>query len=169
MRIALLLSALLTTISPAMATTIAYDGLSIAADSQATAGTRKHATQKLIRCGNAFVACAGACDQGELFKAWYQSGADPDKYPKKLDDFVGIVVTQLGAFIYWDKPVAVPISAPYAIGSGAKAAEGAMRAGASAHKAVEIASLIDLYTGGQIDCHSVTELRMVASPIQLLQ
>jgi ATP-dependent protease HslVU (ClpYQ) peptidase subunit len=53
-----------------------------------------------------------------------------------------------------DLTAALVVKPPFAIGTGRTAALGAMKAGATARQAVEIAAQIDVYTGGKITSYS---------------
>lgn len=141
-------------------TTIAYREGVLAADSRLTredeaSGTWSHACQKIYRvfAGTddvALIATAGESGPGELFVEQYQR--------RKLvradfvdADFECLVRTRRGLFLYDRWCIATEIKEPFfAIGSGAKAAMGAMHAGASAIRAVEIACKIDPYTAAPV-------------------
>jgi ATP-dependent protease HslVU (ClpYQ) peptidase subunit len=144
-------------------TTIAYrDGI-IAADSQVTheaagdksgAGSHKHTCQKLYTKKafgyHAVIATAGESAPGMLFVDWYGKKGKP---PEVLHDtdFTCLVLDEDGLWEFNSFCRAEKIEEPfYAIGSGAKAALGAMHMGASAIEAVEIAKKIDPYTGGKV-------------------
>ena len=93
------------------------------------------------------------------FLRWFENDADLDKLPnfrpyKGSDDspfFTALVLTK-EKLVEWDQyflPLEI-IDRPYAVGSGAQAALGAMYMGASAMEAVEIACKICVNVGGQI-------------------
>jgi hypothetical protein len=78
---------------------------------------------------------------------WLKSGGEGNKTPNLPDDcdFEAIVVDPEGVVLHYDRHL-VPIrvaSKLHAIGSGRKLALGAMMAGASADKAVQIACQYD--------------------------
>lgn len=152
-------------------TTIAYrDGI-LAADSQTTVnteagGSRKHRCEKLYRktikqgrkSFDVIIATAGESSPSLLFVEWYGSG---DPMPKMLEthggDFTCLILAPHG--LYEVDMMCCPervLDRFYAIGSGSKAALGAMHMGASARQAVEIASKIDPYTGGPITTMTLT-------------
>lgn len=156
---AMLLFILYLLISPANATTIAWDGKTLAADSQITTGTSiKSKTCKITKVRNAWIATAGPVDAGIMFRRWYANGHYSDAYPNIKDGFTAYVLTNKGIVQYWNTPVAVPVSPGSAIGTGREAAMGAMRAGANATRAVEIASEIDLFSSGPVVSHVAGEL-----------
>lgn len=135
----------------------------IAADSQSTmsssgGGDRKFICEKLYRkkvkrgrkIEEVIVATAGETSPGLVFLDWYGSGKEP---PTSLvvggADFTCLVLTSMGLYEFDAYCRGELIIEPnfYAIGSGAKAALGALHAGASARRAVEIACQIDPSTG----------------------
>ena len=144
-------------------TTIAYrDGL-LAADSRVTVdsdsgGARMFRCQKLYRVKtsdgtDAVVGLAGGAFDGLAFLDWLVS---EDKHPptRLLEggaDFTALMLNKHGLFEYdkWCRPDRV-LEKFYAVGSGAKAALGALHMGASAEKAVKIACKIDPYSAPPI-------------------
>ena len=142
---------------------IAYDGLTVAADSLAVAdGYKSQApTQKLKRgAGGKIYGIIGYLGWFEAWIRWYEDGAVPANAPTHKTDANpgGFIVFDLdccrcftAAFAYPDEE-----TPPYAYGSGSSYAIGAMRAGASAAEAVEIACEVDDGCGGPIQ---IMELR----------
>jgi hypothetical protein len=147
-------------------TTIAFrDGI-MAADSQVTVdseggGARKFRCEKLyrvkVRNGRktvpALVGLAGGSYDGLAFLDWLM-GADPEPPTRLIEgeaDFTALVLNKFGLFEYdkWCRPERV-LEKFYAVGSGAKAALGAMHMGASATCAVAIACKIDPYSAPPI-------------------
>lgn len=147
-------------------TTIAYrDGI-LAADSCVSlqteaGGARKFRCEKLYAklvyerenaddSKKVIIALAGESSPGLVFLDWYGSDDEP---PQRLidgaADFTALILTEDGLFEAdaYCRPDKI-LEDFYAIGSGAKAAMGAMYAGASALEAVEIAAKIDPYTAG---------------------
>lgn len=145
-------------------TTIAYKNGVVAADSRVTVeseggGARNFATQKLFRRTvhingvpkNVILATAGESAPGSLFVDQWASGKSlpeiREAFAYTEPDFTILVVTEDGLFEVDRWCVMEPVYEPfYAIGSGSKVAMGAMEAGASAQKAVEIACRRDPYT-----------------------
>lgn len=151
-------------------TTIAYrDGI-IAADSRVTYGedsgsARVHTCKKLFRKMitegkkkfDVIIATAGESSPGLVFVDWYGSGKPvPDIFLHMGGDFLCLVLTPQGLFEYDVYCRGEEVSDGfYAIGSGAKAALGAMHCGKSAVEAVRIAARIDPFTGGRIMSESL--------------
>lgn len=145
-------------------TTIAYKNGVIAADSQVTVeseggGARNFATKKLFPATvlikgamtDVILATAGESAPGSLFvEAWGSGKTLPEVrelFTYSEADFSILVVSPEGLFEVDKWCVLEPVyEAFYAIGSGSKLAMGAMEAGASAQKAVEIACRRDPYT-----------------------
>lgn len=138
-------------------TTIVYRDGMMAADSQTTistdaGGARKFRCEKLYRSkdGKAIIGTAGESFPALKFVRWYGSGKKP---PKELagTDFTCLVLTSSGLVEYDGHCEPDPVLEPfYAVGSGAKAALGALHMGATAEQAVEIACRIDPYSSPPI-------------------
>ena len=133
-------------------TTLAYDGRLIAVDSQITQGDTKYTSRKvwevstpdgqdLVVWGTGTVphihACISALKEGR-------------KMPTG-DYTLFVVGFQDGPVEFCGADEACPVPyALYAAGSGSQAALGAMKAGADAARAVEIACTVDTNTGGPV-------------------
>lgn len=134
-------------------TTIAWDGKTLAADSQAsTDGIRSRVT-KIAKSPSGFIAAGSGSFNAILpWLRWITGGLKEDEQPTTLRDSSLIVVDPRGrAFIFENQPLRVPLREKYwAIGSGANLAMGAMGAGADAKRAVQVARRHDVYTGGRI-------------------
>lgn len=136
-------------------TTIAYKAGIMAADTRAYAGfnspigekrkIRRLADGTLIGCSTSQVGL------GEAILDWYEAGADPENAPKVAErKFTFLAVKRTGDGYYANENFLLsgPLKAEFfAIGSGEGAAHGAMRAGADAKRAVEIACEIDVWSG----------------------
>jgi hypothetical protein len=149
-------------------TTIAYRDGVLAADSQVTAesaagGSRKHTCIKLFRkmvtvkrkTFDVIIATAGETSPGLVFIEWYGSGKPiPDVFLHIGGDFTCLVLTPKGLFEYdvYCQPEEIVLSPYpfYAVGSGTKAAMGAMHCGKSAIEAVRIACKVDPFSSGRI-------------------
>ncbi len=132
------------------ATTIAFDGKALAADSQSSAitGFKVTGRKKIVKINECLIGSAGYVSDIKKFQEWF---TDPCQRKPRLESFSAIVVMPGGdAYEYDESCIGNEIKAPFAIGSGAKAALAAMKAGAGARRAVEIASEVDIYTGGEI-------------------
>lgn len=142
-------------------TTIAWDGETVAADKQSSQGDIKwFKEKKLFRFGDVVATYAGREDYGNRFLAWVQDGMDPEgfpDFPAKDDafDLVGLVFKEDRVLEFCDNGTAAPRPKPFAWGSGAKLALGALLAGKSPKDAVRIASQHDLYSGGGVQSMAV--------------
>jgi hypothetical protein len=138
-------------------TTIVYrDGI-MAADSRVTtegeaAGHVVHHCVKLFRKNGAIIGLQGESSPGMFFLSWFGSKAPPPAALQESEaDFCALVLTKKGLFEYdkWcnAEPVLMPRHRAYhAIGSGSKAAFGALAMGATARRAVAISCMFDPYT-----------------------
>lgn len=132
-------------------TTIAWDGTYLAADKQAG---DHYAIGKIFPLpGGRYLAGAGYYDQVVEVAAWLQAGGKADEKPMFPHDGDGssIFLVEPDGSAYWlTWPFfrMVQINEPFAsVGSGSAYAMGAMAMGASAKKAVQIATRYDQYTG----------------------
>lgn len=156
-------------------TTIAYCNGVIAADSRTTletegGGARMFLCEKLFRkkvtvgrqTQEVIIATAGESSPGMVFVDWFGSRKAPPlhEFLTGSADFTCLVLQQDGLWEYdaWCRGVKI-MDMFYAIGSGAKAALGALHMGASARKAVEVACRIDHYSG-----LPVTSMRLRTPP-----
>jgi hypothetical protein len=139
-------------------TVIAYrDGI-IAADSRSTtvgkeAGIRFFdSSVKLFRKAGCVIATAGSSSPGMVFVRWYGSGVKKKHEAMTSDaDWTCLVLDKDGLW-EWDASLEPEqIREPfYAIGTGCKAALGAMHMHATAVEAVQIACRIDPNCGGLV-------------------
>lgn len=141
-------------------TTIAYHLGILAADTLSTKGGIKVSleVQKIYRIGKYRVAISGELSPAlEMFqtlkkmlkKETYEfKNTEPMQENftimcvKDGENFVRIFISAAG---FWEKD-----GIPFAMGSGANFALGAMHFGATAEEAVRIASTLDIYTGDRI-------------------
>ena len=133
----------------------------MAADKQSTTNGRPHLSVrgKIRRIKyHGQPAIAGGCGTVVFSNAvieWLDRGAPADDRPEMPgpdDSFTVLVVSENGAYLYCDSVHPVPIGhINWAIGSGQEYALGAMVAGASAKKAVEIACTLDVNSGMGVD------------------
>lgn len=160
-------------------TTIAYKDGVLAADSCETvegddSGTYEGRCLKLFKVGPFAVALQGDSSPGMAWLHWFRTAhADVktdntynsvhgqlkhvpadivDRFLEREADFTAVVLCPgKYLFIYDEWGVPIQVSAPfYAVGSGAKAALGAMAGGLDAVAAVEAACVVDPYTSGPI-------------------
>lgn len=142
-------------------TTVAWDGKSMAADRQMTLGSMRHTnTQSKILQGTyhgmpALFAGAGTKVYSAAVIEWLLLGMPDERkpeMPESPDSFAVFVVTELGLHLFVDSLRAIPLGVTkYAIGTGEDYARGAMAAGASAKRAVEIACEFDINSGMGVD------------------
>ncbi|SKB50874.1 hypothetical protein [Luteibacter sp. 22Crub2.1] len=125
-------------------TTVCYDGTSLAADSQ-IGGTFKHTQRKLVTLPDgSFAAGAGTVADIQAFLRALVAGEDQ---PEGEYD---VLVSHLdGRVVHYDSyGMRLDVTGrPYAVGSGAQFAMGAMAAGKSAKRAAEIACGLDESSG----------------------
>lgn len=145
-------------------TTIAYDseiGI-VAADSQETWGSgEKYNCKKLFTVGDLVVATAGGTYAGMLFVNWldiWDGEPDWDERPDLInldseEDFECLIIRPDHSCFTVNRlfvPVEQGKNRFITLGSGGKAARGAMLAGATPKEAVMIAKQIDSFTGGKV-------------------
>lgn len=166
-------------------TTIAFDGKTLASDSQLTLGDLRldSHTQKIFQPnageswyvnGERAVAfgVSGKLSAVQAVRKELASGMSgyrglttDSRFPKG-ESFKYLVITEAGEVYaggqYSDEetPWLARVSPPIAVGTGSEFAVGAMATGASAEFAVEVAARFDINTGG-----AVQVLRPVKSPI----
>ncbi len=132
-------------------TTIAYKDGILAVDSAVTCDGRWEGNcKKWLKCDGAVAALSGQA----TVLGCLRIGVDRDGYPdfdmSKLHESELLLVSRAGIFCV-TKVGFLKIEAPFAaVGSGAAIAYGAMEAGATAEKAVEIACKYDNATRGPI-------------------
>jgi len=144
-------------------TTIAYKNGVLAFDSRVTTGSAlTGATIKAKQFKNVMAAGCGDVQAVHAFLDWVEAGYKQEEKSKFAIDvlaamegmeFEGILIDRKTRKLYFFGNAFYPfeITAPfYAIGSGSHFAMGAMAMGASAHKAVKVASTLDTATGGQV-------------------
>jgi ATP-dependent protease HslVU (ClpYQ) peptidase subunit len=131
-------------------TTIATDGRSMAGDTMMSAGNELVGfRQKVNRLpdGRLFGASGKSADIS-LFGKWMRGEIER---PALDDDFSALVLAANGELFYLcNKLEPVEFIVPNSIGSGSEYALGAMLAGATPARAVEIACMRDKGSGGDI-------------------
>lgn len=144
-------------------TTIAFDGRSIAADRMCSIGNTPvrspHPKIRRLVYKNlpAVMGTSGSVEYGHALVDWLQAGAHAGKEPELSNDgdsnyCTVLLATKESVYLFSNSCVGVPLGAiPWAAGSGADYALGAMAAGASAKRAVEIAITLDVNSGCGVD------------------
>lgn len=146
-------------------TTIAWDGVTLAADKQASASGMIFNVTKIFRVNGCLVGAAGDFDRINEMVAWFADGADPAKLPpfqRSNDDYVGLLVIRPDLSINKYERATTPfkIESPFfAIGSGRDFAMAAMHLGKTAQEAVEVAAAMDTGTGNGIDTLTMRKQR----------
>ncbi len=156
-------------------TTIAFDGRTMAADTQQSGDfIDQFRAPKIVGSKDRRILTAGAgrVSSIERLRAWFFAGADLALLPQleEKDDSTLLIVQGGKVFELDREGFLIEVGAPYAIGTGAKFAMGAMLAGADARQAVRIAIKLDPDSGGRIaalkvkgDPH-VTDNQLSAQP-----
>jgi len=126
-------------------TTIAYDGETLAVDSQITGSYVEYGT-KMFEEEGVFVTFCGEYGVALTMVQEYFDG----EITARENDTSLVVLKDGILFELLAAGHLIPVDAPYAAGSGGPFAMGAMRAGASADQAVEIAIELDPHSGGDV-------------------
>lgn len=140
-------------------TVIAWDGRTLAADKQATAGNMKRTATKILRVTDGLVALSGdaAHAHAHAVLGWFQGVRDPRDFPREqCPDKAGHVTyfTRDGVFLYdgTGHGYREKIDCSFiAFGCGRDYAMAAMYLGCDARRAVEVACEFDAFCGMGID------------------
>lgn len=144
-------------------TTICWDGHTLAADKRSCNGPTIYQVTKIFRVRGCLVGGSGSFSSVIELVQWFAAGADPAKLPAfqntKDNNVDLLVIDKDGTILKFDSgPYPIKIeSARYAIGSGREIALTAMVLGKTAEEAIEIASMLDCYTGNGIDTLTLDE------------
>lgn len=143
-------------------TTIVVTPQLMAADSQCSYGDTRQYARKIFRLKNGSIAgIAGDLSQGYELVRWLND--EVPNPPTKMDDCTVVLLRPDGTM--WEfcgTLTAMPITEPYHVaGTGMAAALGALDAGATPQRAVEIAIKRDAYSGGDV---VVERLKTFAKP-----
>lgn len=143
-------------------TTIATDGVTIAADGLACTGSERCGmqTRKLRVEHGRIYAIAGDIAMFDALVEWHNRGADPSHEFKGRKDpnWSLMVIDGSGLTRFTDNCMYPdPFEYPQAFGSGADYAVAALRMGNTPKRAVEIAAELDVYTGGEIQVINIAE------------
>lgn len=142
-------------------TTIAFDGVMMAADSQQGGlFTDQVYCRKIERHGNNLIGFTGDLSLRRAMINWLLDGADPKLVPKGLDfntNHARIIIANKKGVVEYQNDTGHPceVGKIYATGSGAQYAMGALLAGANARQAVKIAIKLDPNSGGPIRTLSI--------------
>lgn len=139
---------------------IAWDGNTIAADKRASNDGFIGTTTKLFRTiTGRVVGFVGTASQGLELMAWFEAGADPEKYPKfqTTDTWTRLIVADgCSCLVYETTPYPLTIEDKFcAFGSGRDFAISAMALGKTPSEAVRFAMVFDSNCG-----NGVTEFKL---------
>lgn len=138
-------------------TTIAWDGQTLAGDRLTTAGSSKacEITKVFRRKDGDLIGLAGTVAVSAEFGRWFmkgEKGKSPGLGTTPKNGAEALIIRKKGPIEWHDSDGWHVVHDPQiAIGSGAMAAKAAMKMGAYADRAIEIASELDLHTGNKID------------------
>lgn len=149
-------------------TTIAFDGKTLASDGQVSGGYISSYKYKKIFSKNGWlIGAAGRLSECAMFIEWFekwlhaQEGreqgikVDPVE-PFDREEFTALVISpERECMVFESGRDMFEVEAPFAIGSGSPFAIAAMKAGADAKKAVEVAIELDPYSGGEVFVETV--------------
>lgn len=137
---------------------IAWDGKTLAADRMVVIGDTIYTGRKLwpLEEGGGALAEVGNADCGASMVRWWKEGAKREEFPEsqKGDKWATLIVALPGRPVFYYEKTPEPIESRddfSAWGCGREAALGALALGASAQKAVEVASQFILYCGRGCD------------------
>jgi 20S proteasome alpha/beta subunit len=138
-------------------TTVAWDGRSLAADTQMTSDFKTHGHSKFYRFSDGSIgAFAGTWSRVQEAQRFIDGQADACP----SEDWSALVVRPGGRveFLDCDGCRLDVTSSPYAIGSGAHFALGALQCGKTAEEAVRVAEVFDQFTGGPVEVVRASEV-----------
>lgn len=130
-------------------TTIAWCGKELAVDSQTTETYTKDYVPKMWDWGRGKFCICGDYADYPIVQSSLNQDEDPVEHSKK-STVIWIDSNCPGKVFYTEQKTTMEQVNPYAWGSGAAFALGAMAAGKTASEAVSIAAKYDIYTGGDI-------------------
>lgn len=138
-----------------IAVKITDDLIQVASDTQLTGGDTIHGDViKIVRLGNTIIGGCGDFQEVVKWMKWMVQGECATEL-QSAESFSGFIVSSDGVmkcvdnrFIEYQVTNKHGI---FAFGTGDRIALGAMRAGATAEEAVQIACELDIYSGGGVD------------------
>lgn len=138
-------------------TVIAWDGKTLAADKQNTNGMTRTVVTKIHRVGDCLVAICGDASVGMEMLEWVRNGCNPENYPphnRTPNEGSSVIVVKPDATVWKFENTPYPFKCEgrfLAFGCSDESALVAMDLGASAVKAVELASKYNNGCGMGID------------------
>lgn len=149
-------------------TVIAYKHGQLAVDSLGTCGDTTFTAKKFRMHDKYVMATTGNLARGIEVMNWYESGADPEKWPasQSTPDWARLIVlNENGCFEYEDRPIAIEVRGPYrAWGAGREAAMGAMYIGATAERAIYAAISCISGCGGEVHVFKLRRGKILYTP-----
>jgi hypothetical protein len=140
-------------------TTIATDGITIAADTASFFGNilhRKDKTKLVVRHGRIYTISGTAAILESAIK-WHHAGADPNDAPKHGDWNLLVIDRDAITLFASDVPYPTLVEPPFAMGTGDSLAIGAMDAGCTPEQAVRIAIRRDANTDGDVQVLKIAD------------
>lgn len=143
-------------------TTIAANHEVMASDSKITMETktdsRNYTASKLVVKMGDIIGTAGTVDLCDKFVAWYGTKKKKPVFPKEAD-FEGLVLTKDGTLVHFDETLSRNVLRDpfFAIGSGGHAALAALHLRCDPVRAVEIACLVDPFSGPPVQVIRMSE------------
>jgi len=133
-------------------TTIAWDGKNLACDSRSLTNDTidQCETQKIFKKSGVYYCLAGEYAQALAVMDYLVTKKNEPVFPKP--EYQVLVISDT-AQIFDGELHPSPVEPPYAMGTGAQFAYGAILSGKTAKEAVEVAIKLDPYSGGKIRTH----------------
>ncbi len=156
-------------------TVICTDGVSVAADTLMVLGGERQVGHSKIKAtrtaagAQAILGFSGTAGLVDALEKWWRDGADPAAAPRLGGDchWSLLVMSKRDGLTYYSDNVPYPLVVlpPFAIGSGADYAMGAMKHGASPRQAAEIACELCVSCGGPVQVLDLVEAEMPRTKI----
>lgn len=129
-------------------TTIAWDGVTLVGDTQASATIKRLVDKVFCIRRNLYFGGSGTYEDCLAVRDWLILGGEK---PEIEDNFSGLIISDGTAFRVEQKLIKSPIQeSHHAIGSGSPYAMMAMHLGKSAEESVKLASIYDSDTNDQL-------------------
>lgn len=138
-------------------TVIAWDGISLASDKMMVQVGLAMKVTKIKKVRDHLIGVSGNASAISILFDWFDKGADPEKWPDIQKDkdrwsYLLAITPEKKILFYEQDPLPIEIEDEFfACGSGRDYALAAMAMGASAGKAVAVASKFDVNCGNGID------------------
>jgi len=138
-------------------TTVVCTRDAMASDSQLS-GDYRASAKKVWKVDGNIVGIAGQYAPCVQFVRWLKGELEEEP---DMDNVDAMVVTKDGRILHYNGTIdPFEVDDEFsAIGSGAQAALAAMHLGAGLERAIEVASLVDVGTGGKVQLHTISRRR----------